>query len=71
MGAAHNIHLRICLTLASFCKGKLAVMSRVPLILLWVGISALGAVAVAVSALYHGEQINALWLVVQASTPSR
>jgi len=33
-------------------------------ILIWGGISALGALAVAVSALNRGESINALWLVV-------
>lgn len=35
-------------------------------VLIWVGISALGALAVAVSALHKGEEINALWLVVAA-----
>jgi len=39
-------------------------MSRFLRFLLWFGISALGAGAVAISALYRGEGINALWLVV-------
>lgn len=41
-------------------------MSKFLRILLWVGISALGAIAVAVSALHNGEEgeLNALWLVV-------
>lgn len=39
-------------------------MNKLPRILLWTAISALGAAAVAVSALHQGESINALWLVV-------
>jgi carbon starvation protein len=39
-------------------------MSHIYRILLWLGISALGAYSVAVSALHRGESINALWLVV-------
>jgi carbon starvation protein len=39
-------------------------MSKLLRILLWLGISALGALSVAVSALHRGEPINALWLVV-------
>ena len=39
-------------------------MSKLLRILLWLGISILGAASVAVSALHRGEQINALWLVV-------
>lgn len=39
-------------------------MKNLPRILLWTAISALGAGAVAVSALHQGESINALWLVV-------
>src|SRR6201994_2653518 len=39
-------------------------MPKLLRILLWLGISALGVVAVAVSALHNGESINALWLVV-------
>ena len=39
-------------------------MSKLLRILLWVGISALGAGSVAYSALHEGETINALWLVV-------
>lgn len=39
-------------------------MSRFLQVLLWIAISALGACAVAVSALHRGEGINALWLVV-------
>ena len=39
-------------------------MPNILRVLLWLGISALGAVAVAVSALHRGEEINALWLVV-------
>jgi carbon starvation protein len=33
-------------------------------LLLWGAVSALGAAAVAISALHRGEQINALWLVI-------
>ena len=33
-------------------------------ILIWGGVSALGALSVAISALNRGEQINALWLVI-------
>src|SRR5580765_3230261 len=39
-------------------------MSQFLRVLLWIGISALGAASVAVSALHRGEEINALWLVV-------
>ncbi len=39
-------------------------MSKLLRILLWVGISALGSFAVAISAIHKGEEINALWLVV-------
>lgn len=39
-------------------------MKRLLRILLWFGISALGAAAVGVSAFHKGETINALWLVV-------
>jgi carbon starvation protein len=39
-------------------------MSKLLRILLWFGISALGAGSVAYSALHEGETINALWLVV-------
>ncbi|RBP46290.1 carbon starvation protein [Roseimicrobium gellanilyticum] len=39
-------------------------MSKFLRILLWFGISALGAGSVAYSALHQGETINALWLVV-------
>jgi len=39
-------------------------MSPIFRALLWLSISALGAAAVAVSALHQGEKINALWLVV-------
>lgn len=39
-------------------------MSSLPRLLLWIAISALGAGAVAYSALHKGETINALWLVV-------
>jgi carbon starvation protein len=35
-------------------------------ILMWVGISALGALAVSTIALHRGEQISAMWLVVAA-----
>ncbi len=41
-------------------------MSKLPRILLWFAISALGAGSVAFSALHRGESINALWLVVAA-----
>ena len=39
-------------------------MSALPRILLWLGISILGAASVAVSAFHKGETINAMWLVV-------
>ena len=39
-------------------------MSKILRILLWLGISALGALSVAVAALHKGEQLSALWLVV-------
>ena len=39
-------------------------MKKLLRILLWVGISVLGAAAVGVSAFHKGETINALWLVV-------
>src|SRR5690606_29115997 len=41
-------------------------MKRLLRILLWFGISALGAAAVGFSAFHKGETINALWLVVAA-----
>ena len=43
---------------------SIAPMSQLLRILLWFGISALGAASVAVSAFHRGETINALWLVV-------
>ena len=39
-------------------------MSKILRILLWLGISILGAGSVAWSALYRGEEINAIWLVI-------
>lgn len=39
-------------------------MSKLLRVLLWLGISAIGAISVAVSALNSGETINAMWLVV-------
>ena len=39
-------------------------MPKLLRILLWLAISALGVLAVAISALHSGESINALWLVV-------
>jgi len=39
-------------------------MSKIWRILLWVGISALGVLAVTISAVQRGEPVNALWLVV-------
>ncbi len=39
-------------------------MSKILRILVWTGIAALGALAVAVCAIHRGEGINALWLVV-------
>lgn len=39
-------------------------MPKILRILLWLAISVIGAVAVAISAIHRGEPINALWLVV-------
>src|SRR5271167_1630495 len=41
-------------------------MTRSIRILVWLGIAALGALAVGTIALHRGEQINAMWLVVAA-----
>lgn len=44
--------------------GTIPPMSKPLQVLIWIGISALGAGSVAFSALHQGETINALWLVV-------
>ena len=49
---------------SSPAHSSIAVMSQILRILLWLGISVLGAVAVGVSAFHQGETINAMWLVV-------
>ena len=41
-------------------------MGKLVRILLWLGIAALGALALATIALHRGEEINAMWLVVAA-----
>lgn len=41
-------------------------MQKVPRILMWLTVAALGALAVATIALHRGEQINAMWLVIAA-----
>ena len=39
-------------------------MNRIAKILLWVGVSALGVLAVLISALQRGEPVHAMWLVI-------